>query len=287
MEPWDPNRFLDTAKINSDEPGKTGDSEETLQPVGEPVGTDQPGDLSFEAAGPTPLPLIVPTTLTGSQSQIDGLMSLRNQAEHGNLHAAGLPFDTFSASTGSETVKSRSIEFHGERMVDVVSVAGGIPGHSFVASPLPASVEPRSVNVTTGSEVWKSLVWLALMIMVFLAAITAGPRVVEQYQYAATRGKMRAQYEAATDMLSKVSLRESALSSELVVHRIRPSVVSIQAGSKARNRYRQTLTRGQGFGDRHLRGWFDCDEQSRHRKSGRDYCHVDGSPRVSGESCRT
>jgi serine protease Do len=244
MEPWDPNRFLDTAKINSDEAGNTGESEETS----DPEGMDPPGGLPSELAGPTLLPLIVPTPLGESQSQIDGLMSLRNQAEHGNLHAASLPIDIFSASPDSDIAISRSEGFLGDRMSDVVSVAGSMPEHSFVATALPVSAEPRQVNVTTSSEVWKSLGWLALMIMVFLAAITVGPKVVEQYQYAATRGKMRAQYEAATDMLSKVSLRESALASELVVHRIRPSVVSIQAGSKARNRYRPALTRGQGSG---------------------------------------
>ncbi|MBL8889450.1 MAG: trypsin-like peptidase domain-containing protein [Planctomycetaceae bacterium] len=179
------------------------------------------------------LPLIVPAINRPASEQIENLLHLRSQAEQGNLSSACL---SPTALTGAESPPRISSEQVGD---------------SELTSPIltqPGSELRPSQPISTTGEVWKSLGWLAVMILVFLSAITVGPRVVEQYQYSAARGKMRAQYEAATDMLSKVSMRESALASELVVHRIRPSVVSIQAGSKQRNRSRQPMMRGQGSG---------------------------------------
>jgi hypothetical protein len=172
------------------------------------------------------------------------LLSLRDHASEANLAAAQLPLEAVQADPQAGGLRG---EVGGSNLQDLVQPES--PGD--VVAVLQRSSADRSLRsnspANSTGEVWKSLGWLAMMILVFLAAITAGPMLVETYQYAATRGKMRAQYEAATDMLSKVSLRDSALASELVVHRIRPSVVSIQAGTKSRNRYRP-ITRGQGSG---------------------------------------
>jgi S1-C subfamily serine protease len=119
------------------------------------------------------------------------------------------------------------------------------PANHEIRTELEAKAGGRAAN---SADVWKSLVWLGTMIAAFLAAITVGPRVIEQYQYAATRGKMRAQYEVATEVLSRVSFRETSVSSELVVHRIRPSVVSIHAKARATRRNREGFVRGQGSG---------------------------------------
>lgn len=179
------------------------------------------------------LPLVVPATNRPASGQIENLLHLRSQAEQGNLSSACLSPTTLTGS-GSPHPEMQYLRH------DSDSIAPALANHGS---------EMRQANsITATGDIWKSLGWLASMILVFLLAITVGPRVVEQYQYAAARGKMRAQYEAATDMLSKVSMRESALASELVVHRIRPSVVSIQAGSKQRNRSRQPMMRGQGSG---------------------------------------
>jgi serine protease Do len=239
MDPADPNRILFTS-------GNTSNSPEDRHRVPSPNLDEPDGSLldpreslsnvhATEVSGDSSFPLIVPTTIPPSQTQIDGLLQLRSQAELGNLQAAALTSDSLVASAIGDN----------ERQVNQGRMDRLDEG---LAMPLAGNEIRQQTQVSTTGEVWKSLGWLAVMILVFLSAITIGPRVVEQYQYAAARGKMRAQYEAATDMLSKVSLRESALASELVVHRIRPSVVSIQAGSKARNRYRQPMTRGQGSG---------------------------------------
>ncbi len=233
MEPLDPNCAPDTARKS----------------IGNPADTAMNGETSSDAGSSDELPLIVSTPAPNTQAQIDGLLSLRNLAEHGNLQSANLPGSTFYASVDAEgPLRICETDGSARATLDEIQVDRGNEFPSVVPGSMAVESQPRAASVTSGSEVWKSLLWLALMIMVFLAAITAGPKIVEQYQYAATRGKMRAQYEVATDMLSKVSMRESALASELVVHRIQPSVVSIQAGSKSRNRYRPAMTRGQGSG---------------------------------------
>lgn len=91
----------------------------------------------------------------------------------------------------------------------------------------------RNSAAVSVSDLWRSLLWLVTLVLMFLSVITVGPYLVERYQYAAAKGRMQAQYEAATDMLSQVSFKDSTLASELVVHKIRPSVVSVRAISKA------------------------------------------------------
>lgn len=56
-----------------------------------------------------------------------------------------------------------------------------------------------------------------------------GPRLVEQYHYAAEIGKSRAQYENAVNQLSDSPLFNVSQAYQLVAQKVRPSVVSINA----------------------------------------------------------
>lgn len=56
-----------------------------------------------------------------------------------------------------------------------------------------------------------------------------GPRLVEEYHYAATLGKARAEYENAVVHLDKQPLANVSLAYQLVAQRIRPSVVCVNA----------------------------------------------------------
>ncbi len=240
--------------------------------IGDPAPTDSPAHaIGAEAAGVADragdcqmgAPAGEPSAAAGGPAAVGGsepvqtgwvsydlrpnstlaLLSLRERASEANLAAAQLSLDAVQADHESA---GRSGDFSRGNFPEALAADSPSDVASGVVRLSDRSVRPGAPPSSTG-EVWRSLGWLAMMIVVFLAAITAGPVLVETYQYASTRGKMRAQYEAATDMLSNVSLRDSALASELVVHRIRPSVVSIQAGTKSRNRYRP-ITRGQGSG---------------------------------------
>ena len=78
--------------------------------------------------------------------------------------------------------------------------------------------------------------------VLLLAAWLIGPRIVEEYNYAATRGKVRAQYENAVELLEGRPLENVSIASQLVAQKIRPSVVSIHAGRTNNNQ------RGYGSG---------------------------------------
>jgi len=78
--------------------------------------------------------------------------------------------------------------------------------------------------------------------VLLLAAWLIGPRIVEEYSFAATRGKVRAQYENAIELLEDRPLESVSRASQLVAHKIKPSVVSIHAGRNKNNQ------RGYGSG---------------------------------------
>lgn len=78
--------------------------------------------------------------------------------------------------------------------------------------------------------------------VLLLAAWLIGPRIVEEYNYAVTRGKVRAEYENAIELLEDRPLENVSRASQLVAQKIKPSVVSIHAGPTNNNQ------RGYGSG---------------------------------------
>ena len=56
-----------------------------------------------------------------------------------------------------------------------------------------------------------------------------GPRLVQEYHYAATVGKLRGEYDNAVVQLEKQPLHNVSRAYQLVAQKIRPSVVSINA----------------------------------------------------------
>ena len=78
--------------------------------------------------------------------------------------------------------------------------------------------------------------------VLLLAAWLIGPRIVEEYHFAATRGEVRAQYENAFELLKDRPLQNVSYASQLVAQKIKPSVVSIHAGRTNNNQ------RGYGSG---------------------------------------
>lgn len=56
-----------------------------------------------------------------------------------------------------------------------------------------------------------------------------GPRLVEEYHYAATLGRARAEFENAVEQLEQKPLANVSYAYQLVAERIRPSVVSVNA----------------------------------------------------------
>lgn len=65
--------------------------------------------------------------------------------------------------------------------------------------------------------------------VLLLAAWLIGPRLIEEYNFAATRGRVRAEYENAVHLLQDQPLEKVSQAFQLVAHKVRPSVVSINA----------------------------------------------------------
>ena len=81
-----------------------------------------------------------------------------------------------------------------------------------------ANVEPSSLSLA-----------FLLFCILLLVAWFVGPRLVEEYQYASARGKLRAEYENAVSVLEDQPLKKVSLASRMVAQKVKPSVVSIRA----------------------------------------------------------
>ena len=98
----------------------------------------------------------------------------------------------------------------------------------------PVNVQQHSAFNDLVSKVF----WLVALIIFGLALWTVGPALMERYQLAATRGRIRAEYENAVEMLDKQPLSGVSKAYQLVAQRIRPSVVSVRTTSRRAGRIR-------------------------------------------------
>ena len=121
-----------------------------------------------------------------------------------------------------------------------------------LATPRPTSLRPPSVSVQPRAESinrsaatpkqpspaiqhpaplgsWGTYLFLLTMVLTITVAWLVGPRLVEEYHYAAAVGKARGEYENAVEQLEQAPLTEVSLAYQMVAQRIRPSVVSVKA----------------------------------------------------------
>jgi serine protease Do len=85
----------------------------------------------------------------------------------------------------------------------------------------------RPVREATFAESATRLFWMVLLATAAMCVWRIGPRILEDYQYAVTAGKVRAEYQVAVEMLKERPLTNVSLAYQLVAQRIRPSVVSV------------------------------------------------------------
>lgn len=102
--------------------------------------------------------------------------------------------------------------------------------------------------------IFSKLSWLIAAGFVFVGAWYLGPGIVQRYEYAATKGKIQAEYETASIALRDQPLRDLSIAYQMVAGVIRPSVVHIDTGSSdvivdphTQNQYRYD-SEGQGSG---------------------------------------
>ena len=80
--------------------------------------------------------------------------------------------------------------------------------------------------------------WFTASMAFVLCIWKLGPEVLEDYQYSMVKGKIRAEYENAIEMLDENPLSSVSDAYQLVAQKVRPSVVSVKAIK--RNRTAQT-----------------------------------------------
>ena len=95
-----------------------------------------------------------------------------------------------------------------------------------------ALAHPRRVG-RGPDPITQSLMLLATMAVMLLAARFAVPRVVEEIRYSWHRGELRAQYELSSDSLQTVSLDALGEASQMVTAAVGPSVVHIDVRRRA------------------------------------------------------
>jgi serine protease Do len=76
---------------------------------------------------------------------------------------------------------------------------------------------------------WAKLLWLLVFLGALLAIAYVVPYVIEETNYSAARGKMRAEHELAGEELKGDPLAQFSRNSQLVTRRVAPSVVHISA----------------------------------------------------------
>jgi len=90
------------------------------------------------------------------------------------------------------------------------------------------------------------LMYFLPTVCLICGVIWLGPMIVERYQYSATKGRILAEYEVATEMLKSEPLSNVSMAYQLVAQKISPSVVKISAGNTRGGKI--PLTGGQGSG---------------------------------------
>lgn len=76
---------------------------------------------------------------------------------------------------------------------------------------------------------WAKLLWLLVFLGALLTIAYVVPYVIEEVNYSATRGKMRAEHDQASEELQGDPLLQLSRNSQLVTRRVAPSVVHISA----------------------------------------------------------
>jgi S1-C subfamily serine protease len=137
-------------------------------------------------------------------------------------------------------------------------------GH-VVARPEPSAVNgfeptPLTPNVRRGAnlrpaetfvgEAVNKLFWMLCLAALIFGTLQVGPYLVERYQYAATAGRVKAEYENAINILKDNPLVGISKAYQLIAQAVKPSVVSIKCIKVASvgRRSQAIIGAGQGSG---------------------------------------
>lgn len=94
-------------------------------------------------------------------------------------------------------------------------------------TPRPRRLENRETERTERGRGGSFFIWTMSMLLLLMAFQFLAPYMAEEIQYALTRGKQRAEYEAAKKGLGELSVEKFSLASQMISQRVGPSVVHI------------------------------------------------------------
>lgn len=124
-------------------------------------------------------------------------------------------FDSMVLATGTECGSA-----------DKVPTDDAVPA-GLVAAPVKPKSEPAPRRQHRPDPITQSLMLLATMAVMLVAARFAVPRIVEEIRYAWHRGELRAEYESGTEGLRNVSLDALSEAYQMVTAAVGASVVHI------------------------------------------------------------
>jgi serine protease Do len=99
-------------------------------------------------------------------------------------------------------------------------------------SRLPGSAELESSETFRIKLAWAKLLWLLVFLAVLLSISYLVPYAIEETQYAANRGRLRAEYESAREELKGAPLAQLSRAYQKITQKVGPSVVHISARSR-------------------------------------------------------
>ncbi len=104
-----------------------------------------------------------------------------------------------------------------------------VPSEKVAVSHQAANGAAQRKSRQSGSGVLGGMYFLAASAALMFGFWFIGPRLVEEYHYAAALGKARAEYDNAVEKLSSQPLTNVSQAYQLVAHKVKPSVVSVSA----------------------------------------------------------
>ncbi len=96
------------------------------------------------------------------------------------------------------------------------------------------SRQERNRQRVQAESVFARFLWFFTSVAFVLCIWKVGPQIIEDYQYSMVKGKIRAEYENAVEILDENPLGGVSEAYQLVAQKIRPSVVSVKALKKGK-----------------------------------------------------
>jgi len=184
--------------------------------------------------------------ITRRRQSLDGLAETVNDQPPGKTRK---PLDSIAATPATPlTEEANAAEANdAETVSDADAASLSRRDQELLRRQQENELRKKNLQTNNSGSLWPAYTLFTSTVLL-LAAWLIGPRLVEEYNFAATRGKVRAEYENAVHLLEEQPLERVSKAFQLVAHKVRPSVVSINAIKKISGGRRGSHLTGFGSG---------------------------------------